>query len=71
MIEDRLNKLEEQIGNLPEENRGELLEQLAALRAEIGAQTGLIGSLEEFEAAHPDLAAALNRLSAALSHMGI
>lgn len=40
MIEDRLKKLEDQIGaaaNIPEESRAELLRLIAALRSEIAA----------------------------------
>ena len=94
MIEERLNKLEEQIeasANLPEESRKEMLQLLAALRSEIAAlpatpsgETQLIvpngeGSalseltekVKEFESSHPDLAAAVNRLSIVLSNMGM
>ncbi|XHR29062.1 MAG: DUF4404 family protein [Chthoniobacteraceae bacterium] len=90
MIEERLNKLEEQIEaseNLPKETREEMLHLLAALRAEIAdlpeetqlaipdgegsALAELNEKVKELESSHPDLAAAVNRLSIVLSNMGM
>lgn len=86
MIEERLNKLQEQIeasANLPPESREEMLRLVAALRSDIdetqravpsgdgSALSELTEKVKVFESSHPDLAAAVNRLSIVLSNMGM
>lgn len=87
MLEDRIRSIEARIQastGLPEATRTELLAQLSALEAKLGElppealenaprsdTDDLASTLAGLEAAHPELAAAANRLALALSNMGI
>lgn len=87
MLDDRIRSIEARIQastKIPDATRAELLEQLASLEAKLGDlppevlestpggdSEDLASTLEGLEAAHPELAAAANRLALALSNMGI
>ena len=83
---DQLQTTLEQAEGLPESTRAKLLELLATVRDETGETTaseepaeepqnsgltGLLASVEQLEASHPDIAALINQVAMTLSRMGI
>lgn len=81
---DQLRTTLEQAEGVPESTRTKLLELLAAVRNNTGVPangeapsepdggvTGLLASVEQLEASHPELAALVNQVAMTLSRMGI
>ena len=82
---DQLQTTLEQAEGMPESTRAKLLELLAAVREESTdsaaektdspeageGMTGLLASVEQLEASHPEIASLINQVAITLSRMGI
>lgn len=83
---DQLRATLEQAQDLPESTRTKLLELLAAVENETAeassnepaetetqspGMTGLLSSVEQLEASHPEIASLINQVAITLSRMGI
>ncbi|MDB6140073.1 MAG: hypothetical protein JWO94_3145 [Verrucomicrobiaceae bacterium] len=83
---DQLRTTLEQAEGLPESTRTKLLELLSAVQDETAdgaasetpaadsngpAVTGLLASVEQLEASHPEIAGLINQVAITLSRMGI